>query len=308
MKIMADVQNGTYKKLGKEVGIVAAVQSDSKINVSVYLSERDKFKSEFNLWSKKTAQSTLEMGRVVYEAKQVLSKEDFKQFSTEIKARSTITKYLAIGEKYDKFYQYAELLPNSWTSIYEITQLPAETFDALVTTDNSLANMTGDQLKLLKGKKANSKSKSAVTSAAVIDSSEVSTAVDATEAAQNSSEQSEINDESLSQSHVNNDAAESSDAIESVPSNSASKSDDSEFAQQSSSTMFERVASTKSTTVDIFSKCALPIYEVLIRFNSIPTDDSWWDLTEEIDNLIEKYNFDISVIETRPSFENELSK
>ena len=92
MRNMTDVQNGTYKKLGKEVGIVAAVNSDLKVNVSVYLSERDKYKTEFNAWSKKTAQSTLEMCRVVFEAKQNLSKDDFKIFANDVSSRTTVTK------------------------------------------------------------------------------------------------------------------------------------------------------------------------------------------------------------------------
>ena len=97
-----NVQIGTYKKLGKDVGAVAAVNSDSNMNVSVYLSERDKYKTEFNSWSKKTAQSTLEMCRVVYEAKKELGSQDFLKFCNEIGRKgedATVRKYLKIGEK-----------------------------------------------------------------------------------------------------------------------------------------------------------------------------------------------------------------
>ena len=57
----ADVQYGTQKELCNEVGNVADAISDSTINVTVYMSEQDKYKLEFKKWSKKTAQSTLEM-------------------------------------------------------------------------------------------------------------------------------------------------------------------------------------------------------------------------------------------------------
>jgi hypothetical protein len=95
------------------------LNSESFDNVTYYLSDRDKYKSEFNQWSKKTAQSTLEMCRVVYEAKKELDSQDFLKFCNDIGRNgmdATVRKYLKIGEKYDQFFQYAELLPNSWTS------------------------------------------------------------------------------------------------------------------------------------------------------------------------------------------------
>ena len=120
----------------------------------------DRCVSEYSKFAVKTAQASLEMCRVVYEAKKELASQDFLKFCNEIGRKgedSTVRKYLKIGEKYDKFYQYSELLPNSWTSIYEITQLPSDVFEALVATDNSMANMTGDQIKLLKGNDSSTK-------------------------------------------------------------------------------------------------------------------------------------------------------
>lgn len=306
-----DVQNGTYKQLGKDVGIVAAMQSDLKGGLAYYVSEREKYVSEFNLWSKKTAQASLETGRVVYEAKQHLSKNEFKAFVSDIKAGSTIRKYLAIGEHYEKFYQYADLLPNAWTSIYEITLLPADVFDALVATESSMANMTGAQLRLLRGEGTDDKSKSSSTASAVTPA--VKTVPVAPETAQNSSKATENAKDTHSQSDIVEAAAASSDAIQNVASESVtecvdtvsddtSSESDHEYAQQATSKMLERVNATASTSVDVETNSAMPTYEVIIRFNSIPTDDSWFDLTEEIENLVEKYNFDVEVIVTRPSF------
>jgi hypothetical protein len=284
-----NVQNGTYKKLGKEVGIVAAVNSDLKVNVSVYLSERDKYKTEFNAWSKKTAQSTLEMCRVVFEAKQNLSKDDFKIFANDVSSRTTVTKYLAIGEKYEQFYQYANLLPNAWTSIYEITQLPSEMFVALVTTENSMVNMTGAQIKKLMGKGTEDNSKAAAATAAV--TSEAQTADQSSKTTSDASE----DDAASSSTDATEVATASSDA--------SSSESDRAFAKQATSTMLEQaVSAAASTTVNAFPQVPLMPYEVLIRFNTIPTDDTWFDLVEEIENLIEKYNFDVDVIETRPQF------
>ena len=62
MSSLVNAQNGTDEDLNCEIALDSAANSSSKFNVTVYMSERDKYKAEFNAWSKKTAQSTLEMG------------------------------------------------------------------------------------------------------------------------------------------------------------------------------------------------------------------------------------------------------
>lgn len=303
-----DVQNGTYMQLGKDVGIVAAVNSDSNINVSVYLSERDKYKTEFNSWSKKTAQSTLEMCRVVFKAKKELASQDFLKFCNEIGRKgedATVRKYLKIGEKYDKFYQYAELLPNSWTSIYEITQLPSETFEALVTTEHSLANMTGDQLKQLMGRKTEDKSKSSAASA-----DEPATAVPQTaqntqeahediNAASNTTEQSAT--ATATSDAIQNDSSESTSdaAAASADTTSVQPSSDSDrqFAKQATSSMLERVAATASTHVEVEADDEFEPYEIAIRFNSKPSDDAVAVLVESLLTIKSKYRLDFEFVQ-----------
>jgi hypothetical protein len=267
---------------------VEAVNSDSNVNVSIYISERDKYKTEFNSWSKKTAQSTLEMCRVVYEAKKELASQDFLKFCNEIGRKgedATVRKYLRIGEKYDKFYQYAELLPNSWTSIYEITQLPSETFEALVATEYSMANMTGDQLKQLMGKKTEDKSRS---SAASVDTT--TTAVPQTsKTEQNTPQQPEITDTLPSQSDVfQARAAASADT---------SSASDHEFAKQATNTMLERVVATASTTVEIEAEEVFVPYEITLRFNSKPTDDAVAALVESLMTIKSKYRLDFEFVQ-----------
>ena len=44
------------------------------------------------------------------------------------------------------------------------------------------------------------------------------------------------------------------------------------------------------------------LYEIVIRFTQKPSDNAWWDLVEGIEDLDEKYDFDIEVIQTRPPF------
>lgn len=307
VKVM-DVQNGTYKQLGKDVGIVAAVNSDSNINVSVYLSERDKYKTEFNSWSKKTAQSTLEMCRVVYEAKKELGSQDFLKFCNEIGRKgedATVRKYLKIGEKYDKFYQYAELLPNSWTSIYEITQLPSETFEALVATENSLANMTGDQLKQLMGKKTEDKSNSSAASAAAPTTATPQIAQNTHETHEDMTAASNTTEQSATATATSD--AKQTDSVESfadavaasaeTTSDEPSSDSDRQFAQQATSTMLERVAANASTTVDVEAEEDFEPYEITIRFNSKPSDDAVAALVESLLTIKSKYRLDFEFVQ-----------
>ncbi|PVE08354.1 hypothetical protein [Limnohabitans sp. Rim28] len=313
-----NVQIGTYKQLGKDVGVVAAVNSDSNMNVSVYLSERDKYKTEFNSWSKKTAQSTLEMCRVVFDAKKELGSQDFLKFCNEIGRKgedATVRKYLKIGEKYDKFYQYAELLPNSWTSIYEITQLPSETFEALVATENSLANITGDQLKQLMGKKTEDKSKTSAASAVAPKTTAPTTPVLTTitpanavpQTAQTTQEAHEDINAASSKTELSSTATASSDAIQNDSSESVKESTDEvnevkssqsthEFAKQATSTMLERVAATAMTTVEFEAEEVFEPYEITIRFNKMPSDEAKFELAEYVYKVKNKYRLDIEIV------------
>lgn len=302
------VQNGTYKHLGKDVGIVAAVNSDSNINVSVYLSERDKYKTEFNSWSKKTAQSTLEMCRVVYEAKNELESQDFLKFCNEIGRKgedATVRKYLKIGEKYDKFYQYAELLPNSWTSIYEITQLPSETFEALVATDHSLANMTGDQLKQLMGKKTEDKSKSSSASATAPTTLAPQIVQNTQEAHKEVNAASNTTEQSATATATSD--AKQTDSVEPSRDAAASSAEttsdepcsdsDRQFAQQATSTMLERVAANASNHVEVEANDEFEPYEIAIRFNSKPSDDAVAVLVESLLTIKSKYRLDFEFVQ-----------
>jgi hypothetical protein len=138
-------------------------ESHKNFNVTVFLTDKEQFVQDFHGFAKKTAQSTLEMCKVVYDAKHTLTNDNFDSFCREIGQKSsdsTIRKYLAIGEKYDDFINYADRLPNSWTSIYKITQIDSTTFSALVSTDNTFATMRAKDIDLLINPNKASQSKS----------------------------------------------------------------------------------------------------------------------------------------------------
>lgn len=130
----------------------------------------ESFTIEFSALSAKTARATLEMCKVVSEAKAALSQSEFAKFCESINQKeedSTIRKYLAIGSHYDAFIAYADRLPNSWTSIYLITQIPADKFDELIARAASLKSLTAVQIKKLMSPDSTPSPNSESTNAAV---------------------------------------------------------------------------------------------------------------------------------------------
>lgn len=271
----ATVLNRTNKEIDTNLGQVCVIETDNELVIKHDVTERERFYSEYSNFAVKTAQSTVEMCRVVSEAKKTLSSSEYSEFLNDIGHKSetsTIRKYLAIGEQYDKLIQYTNLLPNSWTSIYTITQLSPDIFDALAATDTDMSKMSGKQIKSLVEL---SKPKSTVPSASntcVAPNSSVATkkTVATSEVQSSSDEKSEI---------------DSSDA------------DD----EQAKSDAEDNIMTSYNNAIDVVSTDGT--YQVLVRFKSKPSDDSWWDLTEAIEAVIDERNLNVEVTETRPLFE-----
>jgi len=111
--------------------------------------KREEYVKAFKAGVEKTARSTLEMCRVVYEASVSLDGFQFGEFCKDIGFKdysSTVRKYIAIGKLYPRFIQYADMLPASWTNIYLITQIPAEAFEECIKEKFPLYKLTGAKL------------------------------------------------------------------------------------------------------------------------------------------------------------------
>ena len=261
------VLNRTNIQIDSNIEQIRVVETDGGLVIKHHITERERLFSEYSNFAVKTAQSTLEMCRVVFEAKKILSKEEYSKFCNDIgykSENSTIRKYLVIGEKYSDFITHADLLPSSWTSIYKITQIPSESFDALVMSGNSMATMNGKQIDALKAigtaqksvTASKQKSQTSVTPIAPTTSISID---------ENSNSKNDVGTESDIVSNDNSPQTESTIKCH----------DDVSVA-----------ASEKSDT-----------YEILIIFNNEPSDDDWWNLTEELERIIAKHNLNVDVIE-----------
>ena len=306
------VQNGTFKRLGKKVGIVNAVEStqnqaigrirvledDNNIVISHVITQREHFVSQYSHFAVKTAQSTVEMCRVVHEAKVNLLKDEFLAFCADIGHKSedsTIRKYLAIGERYDKLIQYTNLLPSSWTSIYEITQIPSDVFDALVSTGSSMANLKGAQIKLLKD--ANKKSDAATTATTTATTTAASTAIDATAATAADSVNSDAAATTADTAAVATPTTASTAATTTTDTTAA----DLAHAQQATASLLERVAQTANAEASVASgdDLADEPYDVVIHFRSRPSEAATFAMLDAITSVISKHRLDAEITSSR---------
>lgn len=265
------VLNRTNEQVDTSLGQIRVIETDSCLTIEHHVTKRERLYSEYANFAVKTAQSTVEMCRVVSEAKKTLSSSEYSAFLNDIGHKSetsTIRKYLAIGEQYDKLIQYTNLLPNSWTSIYTITQLGSDTFNALAATDTDMSKLSGKEIKNLVEL---NKPKPSATSASAVSTSAVAT----TQTVPTSSVQSSSDDKhnvSLAETDV----------------------------EQAKSDSVDSILSSYNKAIDVVS--AGNTYEVLVRFKSKPSDDLWWDLTEAIEAVVDRKNLNVEIIETRPPF------
>ena len=308
------VQNGTTMDHESDVSIsdieqglgqIRVFETENEIVVTHYVSARERFFSEYSKFAVKTAQSTVEMCRVIYEAKESLDKSEYARFLKDIGRKpddSTVRKYLAIGERYDDLNAYANLLPASWTSIYEITQLPADSFMAMVATGESMAHLTGAQLKLLKGIDSSTKPSTPDSSSVslTMPSANVKKSVTASSRT-NVSEQSADSDNT----DATVDAADGAVAAHTTVSASCGAiSTDDEFAQQATSSLLERVSQNANLTVeaddpDVVDEESDQPYDIVIKFNSRPSDIAIHAIVDALLSVFRKHNVDAEVVSAK---------
>ena len=265
---MTHDSNASMSDIEQGLGQIRVLETNDGLVVRHFVSARERFFSEYSKFAVKTAQSTVEMCRVIFEAKKSLEKSEYIRLLNDVGHKSedsTIRKYLAIGERYDDLIACTDLLPSSWTSIHKITQIPAESFMAMVATGNSMVNLTGAQIKILVDI---SKPKSSTDSACVAPTNSVATTQTVPTSSVQSSSDDDKRDESLTPSVVGLGEIE--------------------------------ILNMNNKGIDVVSTDGT--YEVLVRFNAKPSDNSWWDLTEAIETVVDDSDLNVEIIQTRPLF------
>jgi hypothetical protein len=120
---------------------------------------------QFNQFRSKTAESIIGMAETVYLAKKNLQNANskgkeknlqFEEFCKGIRFNgksSAIRKFLQIGEMADMLKRHADNLPNTWTTIYTLTQLGKDVLEKMIEEQRVIASITAQEAKALIGKK-----------------------------------------------------------------------------------------------------------------------------------------------------------
>ena len=306
-KLDNSVLNGTNEVTNQDIGRIRVIETETGIEVKYHITDRERFFSQYSLFAVKTAQSSVEMGRVVFEAKEELSRDEFSNFCNDIGHKgedSTVRKYLAIGAAYERLIQYADKLPNSWTSIYTLTQIPSETFNALGQVGECFAKLSGKQIKALveintDNKKAPSTD---ATSTAETTSEVVSSETPTTSSAEDTNKSLESNSET-SCDVIDVVTASTEEISSDVDSSNLSTNDDSEDESVSeaavvkANALLEHVTTTASTSMKVEDEVGdeFQPYELLLCFNSMPSDEAKQYLVDCIYTLKSKYRVDIEL-------------
>jgi hypothetical protein len=114
-------------------------------DASISARSRDDYIWHFKAQQRRTAIASLQMCRVVYEANKMLADYEYERFCESIGYKSnssTIRKFLVIGKVYPRMIQYADQLPAAWTSIYALTQMPADEFERCLDTGYRLCDLS----------------------------------------------------------------------------------------------------------------------------------------------------------------------
>lgn len=109
---------------------------------------------KFQTHARKTAESILEMGKIVFQAKK-LADYEFSFFCVSIgfdRSSPTIRKFEKIGEKYDLLISKSKSLPSSWTTIYDVAVLGNEVIEDYVNNGSINQATSAKELKTLLGK------------------------------------------------------------------------------------------------------------------------------------------------------------
>ena len=130
---------------------VALVQNGTVISTVV-----SDYVNRYRTFAKQTAQSILGLAVTLVEAKKQLSSDDFTTFCNEISLKkdgSTYKKIMKIGNVAPRFDEVVELLPNSWTTIYDLAKLNTIEFTELKNANVLSPTMTAFELKKALNKK-----------------------------------------------------------------------------------------------------------------------------------------------------------
>jgi hypothetical protein len=108
--------------------------------------------SQYRIAESRSAREILTMCRLVFEASKTLDSANFSDFCNDIGYKdysSVIRKFIVIGKLQPRLIAHADLLPASWSSIYALTQIPAQSFENMIHMNRSFKELTVSEVNKL---------------------------------------------------------------------------------------------------------------------------------------------------------------
>ena len=106
--------------------------------------------TQYRHYARKTVENIILLGKTVYEADKFLSQNDFKAFCNEVNLDSegpTYRKLRIIGKMSERFNNHIDMMPNSWTTVYELAKINDEAFAKLVDGNVLNKDITSKEIK-----------------------------------------------------------------------------------------------------------------------------------------------------------------
>ena len=123
--------------------IITAQEASTPVTISDYV-------NQYRHYAKKTVESVILLGKTVFDADKFLSQDDFITFCDEVKLNPngpTYRKLRTIGKMSDRFTDYYEVLPSSWTTVYELAKMKDNEFNKLVVGNVLHKEVTSKEIK-----------------------------------------------------------------------------------------------------------------------------------------------------------------
>jgi len=106
--------------------------------------------TQYRHYARKTVENIILLGKTVYEADKFLSQNDFKAFCNEVNLDSegpTYRKLRIIGKMSERFNDHIDMMPNSWTTVYELAKINDDAFAKLIDGNVLNKDITSKEIK-----------------------------------------------------------------------------------------------------------------------------------------------------------------
>ena len=109
-----------------------AMITDQEASIPATISD---YVNQYRHYAKKTVESVILLGKTICDAEKFLKKAEFDEFCVQIGSGpkdATFRKLREIGKMDYRFNEHLEILPNSWTTLYQLAKLEDKQFSNLI--------------------------------------------------------------------------------------------------------------------------------------------------------------------------------